>query len=93
MAHPGIIMAYFERLTPICWPADAHIQTPCDPLQAAAEFSYSNPGFSGLLEVSVEGLVGGRPVLTPVLVRVDGPGRCSLAPPNPRLPVASRQLV
>ena len=41
-------VAYFERLTPTRWPADAHIQTPCDPLVAAAEFSYANPDFSGL---------------------------------------------
>ncbi len=88
-----MVVAYFERLTPTRWPADAHIQTPCDPLVAAAEFSYSNPGFAGLLEVCVQGLVGGRPVLKPVLVQVDGPGRCRLAPPDSRLAVSTRELV
>jgi len=86
-------VSYFERLTPTRWPADAHIQTPCDPLVAAAEFSYANPGFAGLLEVSVQGLIGGRPVLKPVLVRVDGPGRCRLAPPGARLVEPTRELV
>ncbi len=86
-------VAYFERLTPPRWPADAHIQTPCDPLVAAAEFSYANPDFSGLLEVSVQGLVGGRPVLTPVLVQVDGPGRCRLAPPDTGVVVPTHELV
>lgn len=88
-----MVVAYFERLTPTRWPADAHIQTPCDPLVAAAEFSYANPGFAGLLEVSVQGLDGGRPVLRPVLVQVDGPGRCRLAPPAPHPAVPARELV
>jgi len=88
-----MVVAYFERLTPTRWPADAHIQTPCDPLVAAAEFSYSHPDFAGLLEVSVQGLVGGRPVLTPVLVQVDGPGRCRLAPPAGGMVMPTRELV
>jgi len=67
---------YFERLTPTRWSADAHIQTPCDPVEAAVEFSLNHPGFTGAVEVSVQEVVGGRPVLTAVLVRVDGPGRC-----------------
>lgn len=69
-------MIYFERVTPTRWPARAHIQTPCEPLRAAGEFSWDHPGFSGLLEVSVQGVVEGRPILTAVLVYVDGPGSC-----------------
>lgn len=71
-------MIYFERLTPTRWPAGAHIQTPCDPLQAAAEFSWDHPFFQGLLEVSVQRLINGRPALAPVLVQVEGPGVCAL---------------
>lgn len=69
-------MIYFERVTPTRWPALAYIQTPCDPLRAAGEFSWDHPGFRGLLEVSVQGLVEGRPVLTAVLVQVNAPGLC-----------------
>jgi len=75
---------YFERLTPTCWPADAHIQTRCEPLQAAAAFSWDHPGFRGVLEVSVQEVVNGRPVLTPVLVWVDGPGSCRVTQPHMR---------
>lgn len=71
-------MIYFERLTPTSRPAHAYIQTPCDPIRAAGEFSWDHPGFSGLLEVSVQRVVEGRPVLTAVLVQVDAPGRCQL---------------
>jgi len=72
-------MIYFERVTPTRWLARAHIQTPCDPLLAASEFSWDHPHFSGLLEVTVQGVVAGRPTLTPYLVQVNGSGRCYLA--------------
>ncbi|MFZ5825655.1 MAG: hypothetical protein ACOY94_15270 [Bacillota bacterium] len=73
-------MIYFERVTPTRWPALAYIQTPCDPLRAAGEFSWDHPGFRGLLEVSVQGLVDGRPVLRPVLIQVSAPGVCRISP-------------
>ncbi|MBP2019636.1 hypothetical protein J2Z79_003078 [Symbiobacterium terraclitae] len=85
-------MPYFERLTPNRWPADAHIQTPCDPLQAAAEFSRAHPDFTGMLEVSVQGVVAGRPVLSAVLVRVKGPGRCCLASEGTDLALSARRM-
>ncbi|MEW8979016.1 MAG: hypothetical protein AB2385_11455 [Symbiobacterium sp.] len=85
-------MSYFERLTPTRWPADAHIQTACDPLTAAAEFSWNHPDFAGLLEVSVQGVVAGRPVLSPVLVRVKGPGRCFLAPVDATVLATTREM-
>lgn len=83
---------YFERLTPNRWPADAHIQTPSDPLEAAAEFSRAHPDFAGVLEVSVQGVVGGRPVLSAVLVRVKGPGRCCLASSESDLALSARHV-
>jgi len=69
-------MIYFERLTPVRWPADAHIQTSCTPARAAAEFSWDNPGFRGLLEVTMQAVEQNRPVLHAVLMYVRGPGEC-----------------
>lgn len=71
-------MIYFERLTPTLCPAKAHIQTPCEPLRAAGEFSWDHPRFRGVLEVSVQDVVNGRPMLHTHLVQIDGPGCCHL---------------
>ena len=87
-----IAVPYFERLTPNRWPADAHIQTPCDPLVAATEFSRAYPDFTGVLEVSVQGVVAGRPVLSAVLVQVKGPGCCCLASAADDLALSSRKV-
>jgi hypothetical protein len=71
-------MIYFERVTG-SGQAAAHIQTPCDPLYAATEYSWDHPGFRGLLQVSVQAVVHGRPQLLPYLVWVGGPGLCRMA--------------
>ncbi len=75
-------MIYFERVTPTRWAARAHIQTPCDPLHAAAEFSWDHPHFQGLLEVTVQGVEAGRPTLTAYLVQVDHQGCCHMVCPT-----------
>ncbi|MFZ5817125.1 MAG: hypothetical protein ACOY93_17830 [Bacillota bacterium] len=79
-------MIYFERLTPTRRLARAHIQTPCDPLRAAGEFSWDHPFFRGLLEVSVQSVINHRPCLTSYLVQVDGPGCCRLMVETTELP-------
>lgn len=75
-----VVMIYFERVTQAHYPAQAHIQTPCDPLHAADEFSWDHPEFRGPLEVIMQQVAEGRPLLTSVLIQIDGPGHCSLAP-------------
>lgn len=66
---------YFERVTGVALDADAHIQTSCEPSRAAHEFSWDHPQFQGLLEVIVQEVTLGRPRLTVVLTKVDGPGQ------------------